>query len=403
MSENEENVVAHVEEIIQSASKTTSEAKVEPVAAAPQDHVDHIIASASKPVESPVARRGVSFDNVIDFEAHKARIAIFGCGGAGNNTVTALTEKGIDGASTIAINTDAKHLYVSKAHKKVLIGKNLTHGLGAGGYPEIGKNAALESKGELMELLKGVDLVFITCGLGGGTGTGAAPVVARIAREIGAIVIAAVTLPFKLEGARIIKAEEGLISLRQACDTVIVIENQRLLEIAKDMPLKKAFAVADDLIATMIKGISETISQPSLVNLDYADVKAIMRSSGGVASIGFGESDGEDRAFECINKALNHPLLDVDYNGATGALIQVIGGNDMRLDEINRIGEVVQEHLSSDAQVIWGARVLPELQGKIQVITIITGVKSPYILGPLSRDEKSKVKKSRELGIEIIK
>ncbi|MBI2232520.1 MAG: cell division protein FtsZ [Candidatus Aenigmarchaeota archaeon] len=412
MSEHDENVAAHVEEIIESASKPTSEAAVEPVidanpapAAAPlQEHtVDHIIASASKPVAPPIARRGVSFDNVIDFEAHKARIAIFGCGGAGNNTVTALTEKGIDGASTVAINTDAKHLYVSKAHKKVLIGKNLTQGLGAGGYPEVGKNAALESKGELRELLKGVDLVFITCGLGGGTGTGAAPVVARIARETGAIVIAAVTLPFKLEGARIIKAEEGLVNLRQACDTVIVIENQRLLEIAKDMPLKKAFAVADDLIATMIKGISETISQPSLVNLDYADVKAIMHSSGGVASIGFGESDGEDRAFECINKALNHPLLDVDYNGATGALVQVIGGNDMRLDEINRIGEVVQEHLSHDAQVIWGARVLPELQGKIQVITIITGVKSPYILGPLSRDEKSKVKKSRELGIEIIK
>ena len=413
MSEHDENVAAHVEEIIESASKPTSEAAVEPAidanpapaTAAPlQEHtVDHIIASASKPVAPPIARRGVSFDNVIDFEAHKARIAVFGCGGAGNNTVTALTEKGIDGASTVAINTDAKPLYVSKAHKKVLIGKNLTQGLGAGGYPEVGKNAALESKGELRELLKGVDLVFITCGLGGGTGTGAAPVVARIARETGAIVIAAVTLPFKLEGARIIKAEEGLVNLRQACDTVIVIENQRLLEIAKDMPLKKAFAVADDLITTMIKGISETISQPSLVNLDYADVKAIMHSSGGVASIGFGESDGEDRAFECINKALNHPLLDVDYNGATGALIQVIGGNDMRLDEINRIGEVVQEHLSHDAQVIWGARVLPELQGKIQVITIITGVKSPYILGPLSRDEKSKVKKSRELGIEIIK
>lgn len=352
-------------------------------------------------VESP-ARHGASFDNVIDFESHKAKIVVVGCGGAGNNTVTALTEKGVGGASTAAINTDAKHLLITKAHRKLLIGRNLTKGLGAGGYPDVGKNAALESKGDLRELVQGVDLVFITCGLGGGTGTGAAPVVARIAREAGAIVIAAVTLPFKLEGARIVKAEEGLVNLRQACDTVIVIENQRLLDIAKNMPLKKAFAVADDLIATMIKGISETISEPSLVNLDYADVRTVMRA-GGVAAIGVGESDSENRAFEAVSKALNHPLLDVDYTGATGALIQVIGGSDMRLDEINLIGEKVQEHLAPDAQVIWGARILPDYQHKVQVITIVTGVKSPYILGPLSKAEREKAQRSRELGIEIIK
>lgn len=392
--------VQQVEEIIESAAKPLSEPPAEPVAA-PAHTVEHIIESASKPVEAP--KRGVTFDNAEDFEAHKAHIVVVGCGGAGNNTISALTEKKIDGAVTVAVNTDAKHLQVSKAHKKILIGRNLTKGLGAGGYPEVGKNAALESKGELKDLLNNIDLVFITCGLGGGTGTGSAPVIARLAREAGAIVIAAVTLPFKLEGARIVKAEDGLVNLRQTCDTVIVIENQRLLDIAKNMPLKKAFAVADDLIATMIKGITETISQPSLVNLDYADVRAVMRSSG-VASIGFGESDStENRAFDAISKALNHPLLDVDYTGATGALIQVIGGNDLRLDEINLIGEKVQEHLSSDAQVIWGARIMPELQGRVQVITIVTGVKSPYILGPLSKSEKEKARKSRELGIEIIK
>ena len=342
-------------------------------------------------------------DEVANFQVEQARIMVVGCGGGGCNTVNRLTELGVQGAGTIAANTDAKHLAVTKATKRILLGRELTRGMGAGGFPEVGKKAAEESKNDIRESLQGCDLLFLTCGLGGGTGTGSAPVVAYLAKEMGAIVIAAVTLPFKIEGARINKAEEGLAKLREVCDTVIVIENQKLVELAGNRPLKEAFGVSDGLIATMIKGITETISQPSLVNLDYADVKAIMHSSGGVASIGFGESDGEDRAFECINKALNHPLLDVDYNGATGALIQGIGGNDMRLDEINRIGEVVQEHLSHDAQVIWGARVLPELQGKIQVITIITGVKSPYILGPLSRDEKSKVKKSRELGIEIIK
>lgn len=337
-----------------------------------------------------------------DLEVHKARILVVGAGGAGNNTITALTERGIKGATTIAINTDAKHLSVSKAHKKILIGKNLTKGLGAGGYPEIGKNAATESKDDLKQLLQDVDLVFLTCGLGGGTGTGSAPIVAKIAKEMGAIVIAATTLPFKLEGARIVKAEEGLTQLRQTCDTAIVIENQRLLDFAGDMPLKKAFGVADDLIATMIKGITETISEPSLVNLDYADVRAIMRS-GGVASIGVGESDSENRAEEAVTKALSHPLLDVDYTGANGALIQVIGGEDMRLDEINTIGELIQKELDPSGQVIWGARVLPDLKDKIQVITIVTGVKSPFILGPVAQEEIKKTEMSKDLGIEIIR
>ncbi len=331
------------------------------------------------------------------FEAYKAKIVVIGVGGAGNNTITALTDMGIQGATTVAINTDAKHLAISHAHKKILIGKGLTKGMGAGGYPDVGKNAALETKGELRSLLEGIDLVFITCGLGGGTGTGASPVVARFAKEMGAIVIAAVTLPFKIEMARQAKAEEGLINLREVCDTVIVIENQRLLQIAKDKPLKAAFAIADSLIATMTKGITETISQPSLVNLDYADVRAIMRS-GGVAAIGAGESDSPDRAREAVHNALNHPLLDVDYDGATGALIQIIGGESMRLDEINRIGEAVQSKLDPSAPVIWGARILPEFSHKIQVITIITGVKSPYILGRMAKSQN----KSKDLGIEVI-
>jgi len=315
------------------------------------------------------------------FEVQQPKIVVIGCGGGGSNTVSRLTDMGIQGALTIAINTDARHLASVKAMKKILIGKNLTKGLGAGGYPEIGKQAALENKNDIKAALSGCDLLFLTCGLGGGTGTGSAPVIAQIAKEAGAIVISAVTLPMKIEGARINKAEDGLIKLRQVSDTVIVIENQRLLEVAGRKPLKEAFGVADGLFATMIKGITETISQPSLVNLDYADVKTVMKS-GGVATIGIGESDSSNRAIEAVSRALQHPLLDVDYTGATGALIQVIGGDDMKLDEISAVGETVAKNMDPGATVMWGARILPDFSGKIQVITIITGVKSPFIIGP---------------------
>ncbi|MBI4170400.1 MAG: cell division protein FtsZ [Candidatus Aenigmarchaeota archaeon] len=345
-----------------------------------------------------------NFDNVTDFEAQKAKIAIVGCGGGGNNTITALFNKGLDGATTVAINTDAKHLMITKAHNKVLIGKSLTKGLGAGGYPEVGKNAALESKNDLRQVLSGTDLVFVTCGLGGGTGTGSVPVIAKLAKDSGAIVIGAVTLPFKLEGARIVKAEEGLVNLREVCDTVIVIENQRLLELAGKMPLKQAFAIADDLIATMIKGIIDTISLPSLVNMDFADVRAVMRS-GGVAAIGVGtseESDSKKRSLEAVTRALNHPLLEVDYQGASGALIQIVGGDDLKLADINIIGEAVQRNLDPEAMVKIGARIDDNFKHKIHVITIITGVKSPYLLGPSAR-KFSASKMAGELGIEVLK
>lgn len=336
-----------------------------------------------------------------NFQVEQAHIVVMGCGGGGCNTVNRLTEMGITGAATVAANTDAKHLSVTKSGKKILLGRELTRGLGAGGYPDVGKKAAEESKNDIRQVLQGVDLLFITCGLGGGTGTGAAPVVAYLAKEMGAIVIAAVTLPFKIEGARIIKAEEGLAKLREVCDTVIVIENQKLVELAGNRPLKEAFGVSDGLIATMIKGITETISQPSLVNLDYADVRTIMRS-GGVATIGVGESDSQYRAKEAVQKALNHPLLDVDYSGATGAMIQIIGGEDMKLEEINTIGEAVSQHMDPEALVMWGARIVPEFSGKIQVITIITGVKSPYILGKTVPHYATPRSKKDDLGIEII-
>jgi cell division protein FtsZ len=329
------------------------------------------------------------------FFAEQPRIVVMGCGGGGCNTVDRLTNMGIQGAATVACNTDARHLNAVSAHKKILLGKNLTKGLGAGGYPEIGKQAALESKNDIKASLDKCDLLFITAGMGGGTGTGSAPEVARLGKEQGAIVIAAVTLPMKIEGARINKAEDGLQKLRSVCDTVIVIENQRLLEVAGRKPLKEAFGVADGLIATMIKGITETISTPSLVNLDFADVKAIMKS-GGVATIGVGESDSADRAVEAVSRALAHPLLDVDYTGASGALIQIIGGENMRLDEIHTIGETVSQNMDPNATVMWGARINPELGDKIQVITIVTGVKSAYIIGPEAGGAKAS---GSQLGI----
>lgn len=332
----------------------------------------------------------------------KAKIVVVGCGGAGQNAVTRLTEMGIQGASTISLNSDAKALAIGKADKKILIGKELTRGLGCGGYPEMGKKCAEENRNEIKEAIEGADLVFAVAGLGKGTGTGSIPVVCEMAKSQGAIVIAVVTMPFKIEGARISKAEDGLSSVRQVCDTAIVIENDKLLKYAGDLSIQQAFAVADELIASMVKGITETITLPSLVNLDYADVKALMHS-GGVAAIGVGESDSSDRANDAISKALTNPLLEVDYTGASGALIHITGGQDLRLEEVNLIGETVAQHLDPAAQVYWGARVIPEFKGKLQVISIITGVKSPYILGPVSFERPMVKEISQSLGIDIIR
>lgn len=333
----------------------------------------------------------------------KAKIVVIGCGGAGSNTVTRLTEMGVQGATTVAINTDAKHLAVTKADKRILIGKEITRGLGAGGYPEIGRKAAEESRNELKEVLEGADLVFAVAGLGKGTGTGSIPVVAEIAKSIGALVIAVVTMPFSVEGARIHKAEEGLARLREHADTVIVIENDRLLKYAGNLSIQQAFAVSDELIANMIKGITETITLPSLVNLDYADVRAVMSTGGGVASIGVGESSSSDRAKDAVQKALQNPLLDVDYTGAQGALVHITGGEDLTLDEVNTIVESVYQQLDPSSIVYFGARILPEYEGRVQVITIVTGVKSPYILGRISRQRPVVKEVSHALGIDVLR
>lgn len=335
-------------------------------------------------------------------ELKGARIVVVGCGGAGNNTVNRLTSLGVTGAKTVAINTDARHLARVKADERILIGRELTRGLGAGGLPEIGKRAAEETGTDIKRTLKDADMVYVVAGLGGGTGTGSAPMVAKYAKEAGAIVIGAVTMPFKIEGTRLMKAEDGLAQLRQVCDTTIVVENDKLLKIAGDLPLDQAFGVADNLFATMIKGITETISEPSLVNLDYADVKTVM-NAGGVATVGFGEADTNNRAEEAIVKALTNPLLDVDYTGGTGALLHITGGPDLKLEEVNLIGEYVSKQLDQDAQVIWGSRIDPNFHGKVRVITVITGVKSPYVVGPVKQQQQFHAESfSSDLGIKVL-
>jgi len=313
-----------------------------------------------------------------------ANIKIVGCGGAGNNTIDRLMKIGIQGAKCVAINTDRQHLDIVDAHIKILIGKNLTRGLGAGGNPEVGRAAAEESREDLTKILRDSDLVFITCGEGGGTGTGSAPIVAEIAKLEGAIVVGVVTLPFETEIGRIDKAQKGLNLLKKYVDTLVVIDNNRLLEIAPDLPIIEAFSVADEVLASMVKGITETISLPSLINLDFADVRTIL-STGGVAMVGVGESSGnENRVEEAINDALNSPLLDVSIDGAKGALIHVCGGNDMTLAEANSIAKKISEKMDINekaAQIIWGARVSDEFDGYLRIMLLITGIKSPQIFG----------------------
>ncbi|MDD1744242.1 MAG: cell division protein FtsZ [Candidatus Methanoperedens sp.] len=309
------------------------------------------------------------------------RIVVVGCGGGGNNTVNRLYNIGVSGAETIAINTDKIHLDIIQADKKILIGKSITRGLGAGGFPEIGRRAAELARGTLEDVLKNANLVFITAGMGGGTGTGVAPVVAQVAKDQGAIVIGMVTSPFKVERARMVKAEEGLDDLRNCADTVIVLDNNRLLDYVPNLPIDQAFSVMDQLISETVKGITETITQPSLINLDYADVRAIMKG-GGLAVMLVGEAKGQDKAKDVVRAALNHPLLDVDTNGATGCLLHITGGPDMSLHEAEQVASSLTYELDSQANVIWGARVRKDYEGKVRCMAIMTGIKSAQIMGP---------------------
>ncbi len=320
-------------------------------------------------------------------ELFKPRIAVAGVGGGGNNTVNRLSTLDIKGASLYAFNTDSKHLnMLSPSIKKLAIGYSLTHGLGAGGFPDIGEKAAELSREEIDLLLKDVNMLFVCAGMGGGTGTGAAPIVARIAKENGAIVIGIVTLPFALEKVRFEVARKGVEKLRQNVDTLIVIDNQRLVSLYPNLAIEQAFMLADEITARAVRGITEAITQPSLINLDFADVRTIM-SGGGLSMISVGTAQGPDRVNEVVRDTLKNKLLDVNYEGATGVLLHITGGPDMTLGEANEIGSKLTESVSPNANVTWGARLDNDYQGKVEVIAIFTGVSSPSILGRKNESE----------------
>jgi len=331
----------------------------------------------------------------------KTEIVVVGCGGSGSNTMTRIAEEGVVGARLIALNTDAQHLIRTKADKRILIGRQRTRGLGAGSIPQIGEEAALENEDQIKASLEGADMVFITSGLGGGTGTGSAPVVAKAAHEEGALTIAVVTLPFTSEGSiRMENAEAGLERLRDVADTVIVVPNDRLLEVVPRLPLYAAFKVADEVLMRAVKGIAELITVPGLVNLDFADVRTVMER-GGVAMIGMGESDAEDKAADSVKKALRSPLLDVDISGATAALVNVVGGPDMTMAEAEGVVQEVYNRIDPAARIIWGAQVDPEMQGKVRTMLVVTGVNSPQIYGRGER--KSLPRVAKEFDIDFLR
>ncbi|MCA1819914.1 MAG: cell division protein FtsZ [Halobacteriales archaeon] len=327
------------------------------------------------------------------------RIKVVGCGGAGSNTIARCMEADLGDIELVAVNTDAQHLLMSRSPKKILIGRHLTRGLGAGALPQIGEEAALETEADIRSAITGADILFVTCGLGGGTGTGSAPVVAKLARESGALTIAVCTLPFSYEGAvRMENAEAGLARLRDVCDTVIVIPNDRLLDVAPRLPLAAAFKMGDEILMRSIKGITEMITKPGLVNLDFADLRTIMKR-GGVAMIGMGESDSEDRARDAVLEALSSPLLDVDISDATGVLVNVVGGPDMTMGEALCVVEELHNRVNKDARIIWGSSVDPSLDHTIRAMLVITGVKSRQILGPTAKKVQ---RQQKDMGLDFV-
>ena len=312
-------------------------------------------------------------------------IKIIGCGGGGSNTINRCVEAGISGAQLCAINTDAKHLLAIHAHKKILIGKNVTKGLGAGAIPQVGEAAAKENEREIRDFLQGANIVFVTAGIGGGTGTGSAHYAARLAKEQKSLTIGVVTLPFQAEGElRMENALDGLDRLRRLCDTTIVIPNDKLLELVPKLPVDAAFKVADEVLMQTIRGLTEIITKPGLVNLDYSDIMTVM-NEGGVAFVGIGDSDEndpEDRVEAAIEEALNSPLLgEIDLKDAKGALVRVVGGPDMTVSEAQKAAQVVGERINKHARLIWGCSIDQSLEGQVKILLIVTGAKSNLMVG----------------------
>ena len=322
-------------------------------------------------------------------------VVAVGLGGAGCNVITWAKERGITGGKTVAINTDANHLRITKADKRILIGEKLTRGLGCGGYPEIGEKALNETANEVVNEISSANIIFMVAGLGGGTGTGSIVALAEALRtklagsSLPRLLIGVVTLPFDVETARMAVAKKGLNRLKSACDTVVVIDNNRLVKVAGNLPFREALGVANTTIGKFVKGVTETITTASLINLDYADLRAIM-SGAGIASIGIGDGLGEGRVEQSVEKALNDRLLDIeDVTKARGLLIHVAGGEDLTLFEVNHAAEIMKRSLPPKAKIIWGARVDRELKGSVSVMAVVTGVESAFLrkrekrLGPI--------------------
>ena len=311
----------------------------------------------------------------------KPSVAVVGLGGAGCNITTWIAEKGISGGTIIAANTDVNHLYVQKADKVILLGEKICKGHGCGGYPEMGAQATRETIEELKTELEGTNLVFLVAGLGGGTGTGAIPVVAQITRELNALTIGCVTIPFTIEMSRREKAREAIKLLAESCDSVVIIDNSKLREVAGNLPLKEALNVANALVGAFVKNLTDTITQPSLVNLDYADLRAVMER-GGISSIGIGEGDGVDRVIKAVSQAISTPLLDVkNISDCYGVLIHIVGGEDLTLEEVAVTGELIMDKVPNTKRIIWGAKVDNTLTGKVRVMAVLTGVESPFVSG----------------------
>ncbi len=330
-----------------------------------------------------------------------ARIKVVGVGGGGSNAVNRMIEEGLSGIEFVAVNTDAQALLLSDAPTRVRIGDKLTRGLGAGGNPEVGQKAAEESADDLYEVLRGSDMVFIAAGIGGGTGTGAAPVIAQIAKEIGALTIGVVTRPFTFEGAkRAQTAESGIAKLKEQVDTLIVIPNDRLLQIAdKRASLQEAFRIADDVLRQGIQGISELITVPGLINLDFADVRTIM-SEGGAALMAVGRASGEDRARVAAEQAISSHLLDITIDGARGILFNVTGGSDLSLFEVNQAAAIIKETAHPDVNLIFGAVIDPSMGDELRVTVIATGFERSGSMRRTSRRARSRTEARAQQGQE---
>jgi cell division protein FtsZ len=329
-----------------------------------------------EPMPEPAPR--LSHARAGSLGSYLAKIQVVGVGGAGLNAVNRMIDAGINQVDFVAVNTDVQQLQLSDAETKIHIGRDLTQGLGSGAEPEVGRRAAEESYDQIKQALRGTDMVFVAAGEGGGTGTGAAPVVARIAKELGALTVGIVTLPFKFEGTkRRGQAEAGVDFLREECDTTIVIPNDRLLEVLdKSTSMLDAFKIADDVLRQGVQGICDLITLPGLINLDFADVRTIMEGSG-TALMGIGFSSGtENRAREAAERALRSPLIDTELHGARGILLSIAGGEDLSLLEVNEAAEVIRQTATDDTQIIFGATIDERLAGQVWVTVVVTGVGS---------------------------